>query len=400
MTVSAPTRMLAVLCLASACWAFSFGLGAPLASLWLHDRGFSDTVLGLNTSIYYLGIAVAAMLVPRLMRRWGNGCMIAGMAASALTVALFPCAGSLLGWHTLRLLNGFAGALSLIPLETRVNHNATPEQRAQHFGFYAFAIALGIALGTLAGMQLYPFAPYLAFVLGGVAAAVAGVLVLGWLPQSHVAEEMRHSRTPLQFRRHFLSFGSAWAQGFLEGGMVSLVPIYLLSIGLSEAGVSWLMSGIMLGVILFQVPVAWLADRLGRTPVLAGCFVVAAIGLAITPFCASVGWLTVGLFSVGACSGAFYPLGLAILGERLPDRSLARANAWYLAINCVGSLTGPVLIGAAMDGFGKRALFAAGEAAVLLVFGSWIVLALTARRDKQVVAEPSMPDAVAERAAA
>jgi MFS family permease len=160
------------------------------------------------------------------------------------------------------------------------------------------------------------------------------------------------------------------------------------------------MSGIMLGVILFQVPVAWLADRLGRTPVLAGCFVVSALGLALTPYCASIGWLTVGLFSVGACSGAFYPLGLAILGERLPARSLARANAWYLAINCVGSLTGPVLTGAAMDGFGKRALFAAGEAAVLLVFGSWVVLALTAGRAKQVVVEPGISEDVAKRMAA
>jgi MFS family permease len=400
MIVSAPTRTLAVLCLASMCWAFSFGLGAPLASLWLHDHGFSDTVIGLNTSIYYLGIALAATLVPGLMRRWGNGCMIAGMFASALTVALFPCGGSLLGWHTLRLLNGFAGALSLIPLETRVNHNATPEQRAQHFGFYAFSIALGIALGTLAGMQLYPYAPYLAFVLGGAVAAVAGLLVLGWLPQSHVAEETRHARTPLRFRRNFLSFGSAWAQGFLEGGMVSLVPVYLLSIGLTEGGVSWLMSGIMLGVILFQVPVAWLADRLGRTPVLAGCFVVAALGLAITPFCASIGWLTVGLFSVGACSGAFYPLGLAILGERLPDSGLARANAWYLAINCVGSLTGPVLTGVAMDVVGKRALFAAGEAAVLLVFGGWIVLALQSRRNQPAGMARDEPEAVARRAAA
>ena len=28
----------------------SIAVGAPLAWLWLHDRGFSDTVLGLNTS--------------------------------------------------------------------------------------------------------------------------------------------------------------------------------------------------------------------------------------------------------------------------------------------------------------------------------------------------------------
>ena len=68
-----------------------------------------------------------------------------------------------------------------------------------------------------------------------------------------------------------LSLGTAWSQGFLEGGMLALLPIYLLAAGLSEAAVSWLMSGLMIGIIVAQVPVAWLADRLGRTAVLVGC---------------------------------------------------------------------------------------------------------------------------------
>src|SRR5262249_4628378 len=73
------------------------------------------------------------------------------------------------------------------------------------------------------------------------------------------------------------------------------------------------------------------------------------------------------LFAVGACSGAFYPLGLSVLGERIPPAGLARANAWFLAINCVGSMTGPVMAGRMMDWFGERAMFLAGAAAVVLV---------------------------------
>src|SRR5262249_34478440 len=80
------------------------------------------------------------------------------------------------------------------------------------------------------------------------------------------------------------------------------------------------------------------------------------------------------LFAAGACSGAFYPLGLALLGERLPASDLARANAWYLAINCAGSLCGPVLAGTAMDWFGQEALFPAALIAVLLVVAAWAVL--------------------------
>jgi MFS family permease len=372
--MSRPPGWVVPLCVASVLWAFSFGVNAPLASLWLRDAGRSDTLIGLNTGAYYLGIALAAYAVPPLLRRWGYGCLLLGMAASALTAGAFPWGGGLGGWFALRGLNGLAAALSLIPLETYVNRASAPERRSQNFGYYAFCIALGMALGTLVGLQLYAAHPRTAFVLGGVAALLGGAVVLAWRPAFAAAEEERRGKGPLGFGRNFLSFGSAWSQGFLEGGMVALLPVYLLAVGLSEAAVSWLMSGVMIGVILAQVPVAWLADRLGRSGVLVGCNVVALLGIGCLLLPAGTAWLALWLFVVGACSGAFYPLGLAVLGERVPAAGLARANAWYLAINCAGSLTGPVICGAAMDRFGRGALFAVGAAAVGLVLAAWLAL--------------------------
>src|SRR5262249_57557922 len=104
--------------------------------------------------------------------------------------------------------------------------------------------------------------------------------VLGWRAGCPEVGAEGPRGTPLDFARNFPSFGSAWSQGFLEGGMIGLLPIYLLSVGLSREAVSWLVSGVMVGVILAQVPVGWLADRLGGTAVLAGCNAVALLGFA------------------------------------------------------------------------------------------------------------------------
>jgi MFS family permease len=372
-------RWIAPVCLASLLWAFSFGLNAPLASLWMQDGGCNDTLKGLNTSAYYLGIAVAAGAVPWLMRRFGHRALLAGMIASGVTAAAFPWGDGLFGWFALRACNGVAGAVSLIPLETFVNRNSAPQRRAQTFGYYAFCVALGMALGTLVGLQLYPLAPRVAFLLGGAAALLGGAVVLAWRPAFPADSEEGEGRTPLEFGRNILSFGSAWSQGFLEGGMVALLPIYLLSTGFSEGAVSWLMSGLMVGVILAQVPVAWLADRLGRLAVLAGCNTVALGGIACLMVPAGTAWLALWLFAVGACSGAFYPLGLALLGERLPAAGLARANAWFLAINCAGSVTGPAVAGHVMDRFGRGAMFLAGGGAVGLVLAGWGLVALARR---------------------
>lgn len=366
------------ICMASSAWAFEFGLGAPLASLWMKDAGCNSTIIGLNTSLYYLGIVLTALVVPWMMRRWGNACPIAGMVASGVTLAVFPWMTSLTGLLLLRFLNGVASAMSLIPTETFVNRFSPPEQRSRTFGFYALAIAIGWALGTFVGVQIYADTPRLAFLFGGVISLIAGLIFHLGVPQLPQPEREGDLGARLPLRRTFFSFGTVWAQGFLEGVMVCHLPVYLRDwLGQTADEISWLTGGIMIGVILFQVPVAWFADRLGRTTVLLASYGVVITGLALLPFCHAGMWLALWLFLVGACCGAFYPLGLALLGEKLPESALARANAWYLAINCLGSMTGPVVTGRAMDSLGQAALFLTSEVAVLVILALWLALHLS-----------------------
>jgi MFS family permease len=343
--------------------------------------GCSATTIGLNTSIYYLGIAAAAGLIPWFMRHFRRQSLVIGMVASGVTVSVFPWAGSFSNSPSLtlpalflfRLLNGFAGALSLIPMETLVNRNSPQQKRAADFGYYAFSMALGIALGTAVGMQMYRGSPHAGFVAGGASALLAGIIILGWLEWLELPSDAPN-KTPFALAHNVLSFGSAWSQGFLEGGMVGLLPVYLVAIAFSEAGVGWLMAGIMVGVILFQVPVAWLADKFGRTMVLLGCQAVTVVALVALYRGQGTFGLSICLFLAGACSSSFYPLGLAVLGERVPASGFAGASAWFLGINCFGSLMGPAAAGAAMDIWGKQAIFLSGLAAVLVVVLAWIVL--------------------------
>ena len=56
------------------------------------------------------------------------------------------------------------------------------------------------------------------------------------------------------------------------------------------------------------------------------------------------------------------------------DAALARASACYLALNCLGSLVGPVVTGIVMDHYGKVAMPASGIAACLAVLAVWLLL--------------------------
>src|SRR5262245_11706397 len=353
-------RSLLLVSLASLGWAFSFGLGAPLASLWLRDAGLGAWGIGLNTTFYYLGVVIAAPFVPRLMGRGSRACVVAGMLLDAAIIALFPHVHGAWAWHGLRLVAGVGTALSLIPMETFVNHDAPSDRRARDFGVYAFCVALGIGLGSVVGLPLYPVTPRLAFALGGLVTLLAVPLAWAVMPARQVQDEEGEGQAPVPWREGALSLGTAWAQGFLEGGSITFLSLYLLSLGYSEARVSLLMGGLFAGVILAQLPLAWLADAAGRLRTVLVCHALVLLGLLcllwLRGFAGLAGWL----FVLGAGCGALYPLGLALLGEQMPASSLARANAWYLAANCAGSLSGPLVLGVVIDGFGLRSQFIVG----------------------------------------
>jgi MFS family permease len=234
--------------------------------------------------------------------------------------------------------------------------------------------------------------PRLAFLAAGAAALVASGVVAWWWPAVPAGGGEGRSAAP-RVAANFLAFGSGWSQGFLEGCMVALLPIYLLSGGLSDGVVSWLMGGLVLGATLAQAPVAWLADRLGRAAVLAACNLVALLGVCCLLRAGGVVWLASWLFAVGACSGAFYPLGLALLGERTPPEAMSRAGSWFLAINCLGSVAGPVVAGAAMERFGRASLVVTCGGAVGLVLTSWLVLRVCRRALPAAPARPALKDA-------
>jgi MFS family permease len=364
---------LLAICLAGACWAFSFGVGSQLGTHWLKDQGASDSVIGLNHAIYYFGVTLGSLLASRLIRRWNVRWAILGLVLCALSLALFPWGGSLWGWFTWRLVNGLASALSLLPLETFVSQGSAEGERSWNFGLFNGCLTLGGAAGIAIGLTLYEPGSTLAFYLGSLA-AMSAALILG-LPQASLSltlldEEDGAAAESLDWTGNFLSFGTAWIQGFLEGGMVAFTALYLeRSLGMSEELAGIMMGITLVGVIIVQVPVGWMADRCGRLPVLLIAYLIIIGGLSWLPWCRSAAWVGFWLCTLGAATGALYPLGMSLLGDCVSPGMLVRAYSWYLALDCIGSQVGAAAMGKARDLWGENAMFGAGLTAVGLVLG-------------------------------
>ncbi len=379
---------LMLVCGVTAAWAVSFGLGTQATSHWLKLHDASDTLIGFVHASYYLGVAIAALCVPRLTSRFGLGTSSLGMFLSAVSLVAFPFAGGAGGWLVMRFLCGAGCALSLIPLETYLSRKSPTARRAEMFSYYAVALTLAGAAGIALGLEGFNpdgilihvlGSPRNAFLLGAVFPLVGSMIVQHGLAREEWDAGTRSDSLPMNWKKHFLSFGTAWGQGFLEGGMLAFMSLFLVSQGMTTSAAGALMGVAMVGVIAFQVPVAWIADRCGRMPTLLVCYAVTIVGLLMVPWCTSHVWLGFWLFLFGACSGAMYPLGLSLLDDKMPASSLARAYAWYLAMECVGSQLGAAAMGRARDLWGGSAMFAVAALALVGVLAIWTSLKFFAK---------------------
>jgi MFS family permease len=369
---------LLLISLAGLGWAFSFGLGGSLCSLVLYNADVDAFAIGCNTALYYLGVAIASPFIPPLMARHNRLCLVLGMSLDALVTVVFPMCHGILAWHALRLLGGIGTAMSVLPMETLINRLAAPEHRSRDFGVYAFSVAVGLGLGATVGLPLYAVNELLPFVVGGAITLASVLLVLPVSPAGLAELLCVENQAPFAWRAGVVSFATAWGQGFLEGGTLSFLALHLLAIGYQESPAAGLLSALYLGVILAQLPLAIIADRLGRLRVLLLCQGALLGVLLLLLVLRGPVLLAIALFVAGACCGALYPLGLSLLAQRVETADLARANAYYLSFNCLGSLSGPVVIGVAVSWLGISAQFLVGAFVMLAL----LLLANAAREKK------------------
>jgi len=158
--------------------------------------------------------------------------------------------------------------------------------------------------------------------------------------------------------------------GAMETGVFTLVPVYADRLGFAEATVGIIVAAAALGGIALQIPIGRFADRTGRLTTLR----LVAVGAVVLPLAAALAGAHLAallplIFLFAGLSSAFYTLGLALIGERVQPGALAAANAAFIFAYGVGSLIGPPVMGAAMDGFDPFGLMTAfaGLAALYLL---------------------------------
>ncbi len=327
----------------------TYSLSAALIALDLAKQNLGETLIGANAAMHALGVLVMAFLLPRIVAVFGvRRLVVLALVLSALVLAAFPVT-PIWAWFPLRILLGAASEVLFVLSETWTNSLSTEATRARAMAAYTAALAVGFALGPLilSGIGTAGAVPFL--IGAGVAVGAAAFIALPKVKAPAIDQPSKES--PLYFMRLApVAIGAIILNAAIETAGLSFLALYATSLGWPESDATRLMSCMMIGAILLQLPIGWLGDRVDRMTLVRGLAIAAGVGALVWPLALMNGIATYALlFLWGGAFVGIYTIMLAVVGSRFQGSDLVGIYAVMGLMWGVGALVGPVLAGLAMD---------------------------------------------------
>lgn len=303
----------------------ALGLTMPLVSLRLESWGYGSFAIGVMASTPAVGVLLGAMIAGRLAARVGTPrlmqlCLLTGAASVGLLALLqsYPV------WLLLRLLIGVQLTVVFILGESWINQLAVEKWRGRLVALYG----TGYALSQLSGPVLLTFigtADDRGFWFGVCLLIAGSLLLLGRSGAPRVDPHSASGRGLWAFCRGLPAI--AWAVvlfAAFEAMILTLLPVYGLRQGFPQAVALAMVSTVVVGDALLQLPIGWLADRVSRSGLFGGCGLVLLLSSLAIPLLLQTPLIWPLLVLFGASAGGLFTLALILIGERYRDDALVR----------------------------------------------------------------------------
>lgn len=361
---------LAAVIATAAMFGLTYSLSASLIALDLVERGSSEFLIGTNAAMHAVGVLITAMFLPKIVPIFGMKRMVVfALIAAALVLMAFPAAPLLWMWFPLRLALGMASEFLFVLSETWTNSLSTEATRSRAMAAYTASLAIGFALGpiilSLIGDQgFYPYG-----VGAGIALAAAAFIAVVRI------DVPEFERKPSGSLFHFIrlapvAISATVLNAAIETAGLSFLAVYATNLGWPESSAIRLVSIMMIGAILLQLPIGWLGDKMDRIMLLIGLAVVATAGALLWPVALSSEFATYALLFIwGGAFVGIYTIMLSIAGSRFSGTDLVGIYAAMGLMWGLGALLGPLLAGISMQAtLHGLAYFAAAACACFSLF--------------------------------
>ena len=328
----------------------------PVMALYASTLGASVGTIGLIIGLYSITNTPANILLGRLIDRVGYKFpLISGLIGDALSMFLYSLTRSPVHLALVRTLHGASGGLVGPATMSATADYSNKAKKGRAMSFYGMALATA----TLVGYSLSGFFAsrlgYQALFLLGAALLIAGVIMSTLLPgankQSNIPTKTLHGgdleqvKSLLQRRGLIVAYCSIFAQYFSFGGVVTLLPLYVSSLGMEAFHVGMLLAAFAIMFIIIQFPSGTLSDKIGRLiPTTVGLS-LGIISLVILPLVTIFPLLAVALMLYGISYGILFPSISALITDHAIPEERGFATGIFHALLTAGVAIGAPIIG-------------------------------------------------------
>lgn len=252
----------------------ALGVSMPLVSFRLEGWGYGPFAIGVMASMPAFGVLLGAKLASRLAARFGTaGLMRLCLWGGALSIALLALLPSYPLWLVLRLGLGMVLTIVFILGESWINQLVVEQWRGRLVALYGSCYALSQLAGPLLLGALGTETDY-GFWVGVGLLVVSPLLLIG---RSGAPTTEACSVTLVDLWRFCRGLPAiAWAVALFaafEAMILTLLPVYCLRQGFTEDIALAMVSTVVVGDAVLQLPIGALADRLSRRSLFTGCAV-------------------------------------------------------------------------------------------------------------------------------
>lgn len=349
----------------------ALGVSMPLVSLRLESWGYGSFAIGVMAAMPAIGVLLGASLSSRLAARFGTpGLMRLCLWAGALSIGLLVLLPSYPLWLVLRLLIGMILTIVFILGESWINQLVIEQWRGRLVALYGSSYALSQLAGPLL-LGVMGSEDDLGFWIGAGLLLLAPLVLLGrdGAPSAEACSVTLLDLIGFCRRLPVIAWAIALFAAF-EAMILTLLPVYCLQQGFSTEIALFMVSTVVVGDALLQLPIGALADRMSRRTLFSGCALMLLLSSLAIPLMLQT-WAIWPLWVLfGASAGGLFTLSLVLIGERYRDDALVRANAHVAQLWGIGCLIGPLVAGAGsqwVSGHALPLLMAAGAAGLVLL---------------------------------